>query len=182
MSKKVYEFNPGVKSWKMYTNIITNKVVDDNDNDNDDLKDDLILQNTNNGKKIIFKEKKKIINSITNVESYEDASYILEDFALLNNDVSFANLDISGEVKINGSLAQHFTTPELENSIAYYLHLTDGVNDLVNQDQVLTKFTLKDLIDKNTARIDNLEASNNKIFSDFYYYHPPRPEEVENNS
>lgn len=159
MSKKLYEFNPGKKSWLMYTNTI--KAISG---------DDITIETQNNNK-IIFKE--------------NDISYSIDNFAKLNNDVSFNNIDvcgnlsISGDVYINGNLAQHFTTPEMENSVQYYIPLVDGVSygeDKTLHDLILDLDNSVNILDNRVNNhdisINGLELSMNQIFNNFNYYHP----------
>ena len=163
MSKKLYEFNPGKKSWLMYTNTV--KAISG---------DDITIETQNNNK-IIFKE--------------NDISYSIDNFAKLNNDASFnkldvcGNLSISGDVYINGNLAQHFTTqittPELENSVQYYIPLVDGVTygeDKTLHDLILDLDNSVNILDNRVNNhdisINSLEVSMNQIFNNFNYYHP----------
>tara|TARA_B110001452_G_C15241453_1_gene429877 strand:+ start:5437 stop:9744 length:4308 start_codon:yes stop_codon:yes gene_type:complete len=163
MPDKVLEFNPGRHSWKINAHNITSISGDD-----------LIIEVPENNN-IIFKE---------GDTSYNISNFISSDVSLINYaDASFGNvdisgnLDVSGNIYINGALATNFQSVELENSLQYYIPLTDGIVnsgtqtlydiliEVSNNKAPISNPTFTGTVTSTSLQVDNINIDNNIISS-----------------
>lgn len=112
----LYNFNPGRKSWRVFASEITTI-------NNDDL--------------TIKVENDEKINFIQGGNTYNISDFLNTNTdSILNNnlDASFCNLDISGDLNVNGNFYKNGESigipKELESSIQYYIPLTENDNNV----------------------------------------------------